>query len=331
MPRSNKPAASFEPVRQALNDAGYGTDVYSDRRMLRDIESRFIPSLTGDATDTEIDNAVTAALVCAKARSESNDGRRGHLCRVLGWRLLSMNDDPAAAKELRKQLREAVERLESHEYGPKLPALTPATGKAIASLSTINPEPVMALFAEIARDSGIAQQDIDSTFQQIEQTAAQTASTRSPSTGLRDALRIIAATMGTPMEDLDQKNLAEALSSLHPLLSWNQGPDGRTVPFRPSTIMWNLTDTHRALALLDTGEDLLLRRAMSRMGAVRHTENFPHEEHEQQSCRTAADWDALLVCQLIDPAAFAWWRASYGDLRPLASLLMEGASGSMEG
>jgi hypothetical protein len=94
--------------------------------------------------------------------------------------------------------------------------------------------------------------------------------------------------------------------------------------------MRNTTDTRRALELLDTGEDVLLRRAMSRMGAVRHTENFPHEEHDLRSCRTAADWDALLVCRLIDPVAFAWWRASYGDLRPLASLLMEAVSGSTE-
>ncbi|WP_327744052.1 hypothetical protein OHO28_21835 [Streptomyces europaeiscabiei] len=46
MSRNNKPPLAFRPVRQALDAAGYGPDVYKDKTFLRDYDVGFIPKLT---------------------------------------------------------------------------------------------------------------------------------------------------------------------------------------------------------------------------------------------------------------------------------------------
>ncbi|MGW0827803.1 hypothetical protein [Streptomyces sp. NPDC002845] len=138
MSRNNKPSIAFRPVRQALNAAGYGLDVYSDQTFLRDIRARFIPHLPVQATAEEIDNAVTAASLCAMARSG------GHLCPVLGWRLLAMNSDRLATQKLRIAIRRGIENLTRYEDGPPIPKINVQSAKAIEALLPLSPEPVLA-------------------------------------------------------------------------------------------------------------------------------------------------------------------------------------------
>lgn len=38
-----------------------------------------------------------------------------------------------------------------------------------------------------------------------------------------------------------------------------------------------------------------------------------------QRCRAAAEWDALVTCQILDPVTHLWWRASHGESGPLLS------------
>ncbi|WP_371589126.1 hypothetical protein [Streptomyces virginiae] len=341
MSRNNKPPTTLGPVRQALNDAGCGPNVYNDRRLLRDYEARFIPRLPVDATAEEIDNAVTAAKVCAIARSG------GHLCPVLGWRLLAMNPDPLATREIRVAVREGVENLKRREYGPPIPKINHQAGKSIEALLSLAHEPVMAMVAHVARSHGISQAEIDTFIKDVQESAEAKPAPRSPNTGLREAFRIMSASMGTPLVELDQKALEDALLAsvtsarrLREILEvqgYKPGnkPSGGLTSLVDMIDAANLTDTERALHLLDAGGDDSVREVVLWVGRVRRTGDFPHEAHQLQKCRAAADWDALLVCQILDPVTFIWWKASYGETGPLLSFttdfLADAARGAREG
>ncbi|MFB6667900.1 hypothetical protein [Streptomyces parvus] len=156
MTRDNKPPHAFRPVRRALDAAGYGPDVYSDKTFLRDCNARFIPKLTADATAEEIDNAALAAELCARARTY------GHPCPAPKARLLAMNPDPGATRELRKALRKGVEnlRLKRPDTGPPPLRINVYSHRAIEALLPLSPEPVLGMFAHIAQAGGVSHDQI---------------------------------------------------------------------------------------------------------------------------------------------------------------------------
>ncbi|WP_327118771.1 hypothetical protein OG206_22240 [Streptomyces sp. NBC_01341] len=340
MSRTNEPPTAFGPVRQALNAAGYGLDVYSDRTLLRDYRARFIPRLPVNATAEEFDNAVTAAKICAMARSG------GHLCPVLGWRMLAMNPDPLATREIRTAIRKGVENLKRYEDGPPIPKINAQSGKAIEALLPVSPKPVLEMVAHLARSRGLSQAQIDTFVKDVQESTGERPDKRSPSTGLRNAFRIMCAEIGEPLTELSQKALDDAFLSSNPParrlreLIEEQGhksgarPSGGMVSLIDMVSTANLTDTDRALRLLDESGNDAVRGAVLHVGQARRTGDFPQEDHHMQRCRAAADWDALMTCQILDPATYLWWRASHGEAGPLLSFathfLAEVARGARE-
>lgn len=326
MSRSNKPPRSFRPVLQALDAAGYGPDIYKEKTFLRDYSAGFIPKLAADATAEEIDNAVLAAELCAKARSV------GHLCPALKWRLLAMNPDPRATRNLRTALRKGVENLKRPEVGPSIPMINVYSGKAIEALLPLSPEPVLRMVAHLARIRGISQEQINAFMKDVQESTGGMHAWR---TGLRQAFEVMCAEMGQPVSRLSQKALEEALLSANPRarrlreLTEEQGykpgamPGDGMVSLIDMVSTTNLTDTDRALRLLDESFDDVVRHRVLRVGQARRTGNFPQEDHHMQRCRPAADWDALITCQILDPLTWAWWEAAYENFDPLLSITTE--------
>ncbi|MGW3389534.1 hypothetical protein [Streptomyces cinereoruber] len=324
MSRHNKPPLAFRPVRQALDAAGYGPDVYKDKTFLRDYNAGFIPKLTADATAEEIDNAVLAAKVCAGARTA------GQLCPGVKGRLLAMNPDPGAARNLRTALRKGVENLlKRPETGPPPPRINAHSQKAIEALLPLSPKPVLAMYVHRARIRGISQGQIVAFLEDVQNA---TGGKRAWRTGLREAFGVMCAEMGQPLSTLSQKALEEAFLSANPRarrlreLMQEQGykpgltrGDGM-VGLIDMISTANLTDTDRALRLLDESSDVDLQSSVLHVGQARRTGRFPHEDHHMQRCRVAADWDALITCQILDPYTSAWWKAAYGDFRPLLGI-----------
>ncbi|AQU68740.1 hypothetical protein [Streptomyces niveus] len=327
MSRNNKPPLAFRPVRQALDAAGYGPDVYADKTFLLDYRKGFIPKPTVDATAEEIDNAVLAAELCARARFV------GQLCPGVKGRLLAMNPDPGATRELRTRLRKGVENLlKRPEFGPAPPRINVYSQKAIEALLPLSPKPVLAMFVHLAQIHGLSQDQINAFLGDVEKAPG---GKRACKTGLRDAFGVMCVEMGQPLRGLSRKILEEAFLSANPRarrlreLMVEQGyKPGSTrgdgmVSLIDMVSTANLTDTKRALRLLDESSDVVLRQSVLRVGQARRTGRFPHEDHHLQRCRAAADWDALITCQILDPRTSAWWKASYGDFRPLLGIATE--------
>ncbi|MFE9366396.1 hypothetical protein ACFYNN_27165 [Streptomyces sp. NPDC006978] len=327
MSRDNKPPLAFRPVRQALDAAGYGPDVYKDKTFLRDYDVGFIPKLTADATPEEIDNAVLAAELCAGARTA------GQLCPGVKGRLLAMNPDPGATRNLRTALRKGVENLlKRPETGPPTPRINVYSQRAIEALLPLSPEPVLGMLAHLAQIRGLSQDQIVAFLKDVQEA---TGGKRAWRTGLREAFEVMCAEMGQPLSPLSQKALEEAFLSANPRArrlrelmeeqGYKPGPtrgDGM-VSLIDMVSTANLTDTDRALRLLDESSDVVLRGGVLRVGQARRTGHFPHEDHHMQRCRVAADWDALITCQILDPRTSAWWKAAYGDFRPLFGIATE--------
>ncbi|MFE2234159.1 hypothetical protein ACFXA4_16540 [Streptomyces sp. NPDC059442] len=327
MSRNNKPPLAFRPVRQALDAAGYGPDVYKDKTFLRDYDVGFIPKLTADATAEEIDNAVLAAELCARARTA------GQLCPGVKGRLLAMNPDPGATRNLRTALRKGVENLlKRPEIGPPPPRINVYSQKAIEALLPLSPKPVLGMIVRLAQIRGISQDQIDAFLEDVQKA---TGGKRAWRTGLREAFGVMCAEMGQPLSTLSQKALEEAFLSANPRArrlrelieeqGYKPGPtrDDDMVSLIDMVSTANLTDTDRALRLLDESSDVVLRSSVLRVGQARRTGHFPHENHHMQRCRVAADWDALITCQILDPRTSAWWKAAYGDFRPLLGIATE--------
>ncbi|GAA2957305.1 MULTISPECIES: hypothetical protein [Streptomyces] len=327
MTRNNKPPLAFRPVQQALDATGYGPDVYPDKTFLRDYNAGFIPKPTVDATAEEIDNAVLAAELCARARPD------GQPCPAVKGRLRAMNPDPGATRELRATLREGVKNLlKRPETGPAAPRINVYSHRAIEALLPLSPEPVVGMVAHLAQIRGLSQDQIVAFLKDVQEA---TGGKRAWRTGLRDAFGVMCAEMGQPLSPLSQKALEEAFLSANPrarrLRELMEEQGYKPVPTRGDGMVSlidmvstaNLTDTDRALRLLDESSDVVLRQSVLRVGQARRTGRFPHEDHHLQRCRVAADWDALITCQILDPRTSAWWKAAYGDFRPLLGIATE--------
>ncbi|MEU2100227.1 hypothetical protein ABZ741_35645 [Streptomyces globisporus] len=327
MTRDNKPPRAFRPVRRALDAAGYGPDVYADKTFLLDCNARFIPKLTADATAEEFDNVVLAAELCARARSY------GHLCPALKARLLAMDPDPGATRELRKALRKGVENLlkkRPDDAGPPPPRINVYSHRAFEALLPLSPEPVLGMFVHIAQAGGLSHDQIVAFLKDVQGTPR--AKPAVWKANLREAFRIMRNNMGHSLHEnpLDRDALEDAFLAANPrairlrkLLNYKPkstpDSDNDIVSLLDMVSTANLTDTKRALRLLDESDDVVLRDNVLLVGRARRTGGFPHEEHHLQRCRAAADWDALITCQILDPRTCAWWTAAYGDFRPLRS------------
>lgn len=324
MTRDNKPPRAFRPVRRALDAAGYGPDVYADKTFLLDGKARFIPKLTADATAEEFDNVVLAAELCARARTY------GHPCPALKARLLAMNLDPGATRELRKALRKGVENLLKRPDGPLPPRINVYSHRAIEALLPLSPEPVLGMFAHIAQAGGLSHDQIVAFLKDVQETPR--AKPAVWKANLREAFRTMCNNMGHSLHEnpLDRDVLEDAFLAANPragrlreLLNYKPkstpDSDNDIVSLLDMVSTANLTDTKRALRLLDESDDVVLRDTVLLVGRARRTGGFPHEEHHLQRCRAAADWDALITCQILDPRTLAWWKAAYGDFRHLRS------------
>ncbi|MFB8382721.1 hypothetical protein [Streptomyces rubiginosohelvolus] len=325
MTRDNKPPHAFRPVRRALDAAGYGPDVYGDKRFLLDYTEGFIPKLTADAPAEEFDNVVLAGELCARARTY------GHPCPALKVRLLAMNLDPGATRELRKALRKGVENLlkkRPDDAGPLPPRINVYSHRAIEALLPLSPEPVLGMFAHLAQAGGFSHGEIVAFLKDVQGTPR--AKPAVWKANLREAFGIMCANMGHPLNEnpLDRDALEVAFLAANPrairlreLLNYEPkstpDSDNVIVSLLDMVSTANLTDTTRALRLLDESDDVVLRERVLLVGQARRTGGFPHEEHHLQRCRAAADWDALITCQILDPRTLAWWMAANGDFRPL--------------
>ncbi|MFF3975019.1 hypothetical protein ACFYZ6_34925 [Streptomyces rubiginosohelvolus] len=325
MTRDNKPPHAFRPVRRALDAAGYGPDVYGDKRFLLDYNEGFISKLAADATAEEFDNVVLAAELCARARTY------GQPCPALKVRWLAMNPDPGATHELRAALRKGVENLLKRPDGPPPPRLNVHSHRAIESLLPLSPEPVLGMFAHIGQAGGFSHGEIVAFLKDVQETPR--AKPGVWKANLRKAFRIMCANMGPSLHEnpLERDLLEDAFLAANPravrlreLL--NHKPkstpdsDNGIASLLDMVSTANLTDTDRALRLLDESDDVVLRATVLVVGRARRTGGFPHEEHHLQRCRVAANWDALITCQILDPRTFAWWMAANGDFRPLRSV-----------
>ncbi|WP_030705788.1 MULTISPECIES: hypothetical protein [unclassified Streptomyces] len=327
MTRDNKPPRAFRPVRQALDAAGYSPDVYADKTFLRDYNEGFIPKPTADAPAEEFDNAVLAAELCARARTY------GHPCPALKVRWLAMNPDPGATRKLRKALRKGVENLlkkRTDDPGPPPPRINVHSHRAIESLLPLSPEPVLGMFAHIGQAGGFSHGEIVAFLKDVQETPR--AKPGVWKANLREAFRIMCANMGPSLHEnplerdrLEKAFLAANLRAVRLRELLNHTPkstpdsDNGIVSLLDMVSTANLTDTGRALRLLDESDDVVLRATVLVVGRARRTGGFPHEEHHLQRCRVAADWDALITCQILDPRTFAWWAAANGDFRYLRS------------
>ncbi|WP_331726890.1 hypothetical protein OG215_41470 (plasmid) [Streptomyces globisporus] len=322
MTRDNKPPRAFRPVRRALDAAGYGLDVYADKTFLLDYNARFIPKLTADAPAEEFDNVVLAGELCARARTY------GHLCPALKARLLAMNLDPGATRELRETLRRGVENLLKRPDGPLPPRINVYSHRAIEALLPLSPEPVLGMFAHFAQAGGFSHGQIVAFLKDVQGTPRAKPAVWKAS--LRKGFGIMCANMGHSLHEnpLDRDALEVAFLAANPrairlreLLNYEPkstpDSDNDIVSLLDMVSTANLTDTTRALRLLDESDDVVLREKVLLVGRARRTGGFPHEEHHLQRCRAAADWDALITCQILDPRTFAWWMAANGDFRPL--------------
>ncbi|MGW8491420.1 hypothetical protein [Streptomyces sp. NPDC055886] len=324
MTRDNKPPRAFRPVRRALDAAGYGPDVYADKTFLLDYTKDFIPKLTADATAEEFDNVVLAAELCARARTY------GHLCPALKARLLAMNPDPGATRELRQTLRRGVENLLKRPDGPLPPRINVYSHRAIEALLPLSPEPVLGMFAHIAQAGGLSHGQIVAFLKDVQGTPRAKPAVWKAS--LREAFGIMCDDIGHSLHEnpLNRDALENAFLAANPragrlreLLNYEPkstpDSDNDIVSLLDMVSTANLTDTTRALRLLDESDDAVLRENVLLVGRARRTGGFPHEEHHLQRCRAAADWDALITCQILDPRTLAWWKAAYGDFRHLRS------------
>ncbi|MEU5137709.1 hypothetical protein [Streptomyces californicus] len=329
MTRDNTPPRAFRPVRRALDAAGYGPDVYADKTFLRDYTAGFIPKLTADATAKEFDNVVLAAQLCARARIY------GHLCPGLKGRLRAMNPDPGATRKLRKALRDSVENLKRSR--PPTPRNNVYSHRAFEALLPLSPEPVLAMFAHIAHIGGLSHDQVVAFLNSVQETPRAKPAVRKAN--LLDAFLIMCDEMGHSLHEnpVNRDVLEKAFLAANPRarrlreLLKQHGYEPKSTPVSGDDIVGlldivstaNLTDTDRALQLLDESSDVVLRDSVLRVGRARRTGGFPHEEHHLQRCRPAADWDALITCQILDPRTSAWWRAAYGDFRPLLGIATE--------
>ncbi|MFJ3090153.1 hypothetical protein [Streptomyces sp. NPDC086838] len=324
MTRDNKPPLAFRPVRGALDAAGYGPDVYADKTFLLDYTAGFIPKLTADATAEEFDNVVLAAKLCARARTY------GHLCPALKGRLRAMNPDPGVTRKLRKALRDGVENLLKPPR-PPTPRINVYSHRAIEALLPLSPEPVLGMFAHLAQIGGLSHDQIVAFLKDVQETPRAKPAVRKAN--LLKAFLIMCDEMGHSLHEnpVNQDVLEKAFLAANPRarrlreLLKQCGYKPKSTPVNGNGIVGlldmvstaNLTDTDRALQLLDESSDVVLRDSVLLVGRARRTGGFPHEDHHLQRCRPAADWDALITCQILDPRTFAWWRAAYGDFRPL--------------
>ncbi|GHF92744.1 hypothetical protein NEH83_37050 [Streptomyces sp. JUS-F4] len=330
MTRDNKPPRAFRPVRQALDAAGYGPDVYADKTFLLDYTAGFIPKPPADATAEEFDNVVLAAKLCARARTY------GHLCPALKGRLRAMNPDPGVTRELRKALREGVENLLKRPR-PPTPRLNVYSHRAIEALLPLSPEPVLGMIAHLAPIWGFSHDQIVAFLKDVQETPR--AKPAVWKANLLTAFLIMCDEMGQSLHEnpLNQTALEEAFLAANPRagrlreLLVQQGYTPKSTPDQANDMVSlfdmvstaNLTDTKRALQLLDESDDVVLRGTVLLVGRARRTGGFPHEDHHFQRCRAAADWDALITCQILDPRTFAWWKAAYGDFRSLRGVATE--------
>lgn len=210
MTRDNKPPRAFRPVRRALDVAGYGPDVYADKTFLLDYTKSFVPKPTADATAEEFDNVVLAAELCARARTY------GHPCPALKARLLAMNPDPGATRQLRKALRKGVENLLKRPDGPLPPRINAYSHRAIEALLPLSPEPVLGMFAHIAQAGGFSHDQIVAFLKDVQGTPkAKPAVWKS---NLRDAFGTMCNNMGHSLHEnpLDRDALEDAFLAANP-------------------------------------------------------------------------------------------------------------------
>ncbi|MBD2829916.1 hypothetical protein ID875_21370 [Streptomyces globisporus] len=271
---------------------------------------------------------VLAAELCARARTY------GHPCPAMKGRWLAMNPDPGATRELRKALRKGVENLLKRPDGPRPPRLNVHSHRAIESLLPLSPEPVLGMFAHIGQAGGFSHGEIVAFLRDVQETPrARPAVWKA---NLREAFRIMCANMGPSLHEnpLERGRLEKAFLAANPravrlreLLNYQPkstpDSDNGIVSLLDMVSTANLTDTDRALRLLDESDDVALRETVLLVGRARRTGGFPHEEHHLQRCRVAADWDALITCQILDPRTFAWWAAANGDFRHIRSFATE--------
>ncbi|WP_327436602.1 MULTISPECIES: hypothetical protein [unclassified Streptomyces] len=206
--------------------------------------------------------------------------------------------------------------------------------RAIEALLPLSPEPVLGMFAHLAylaQIGGLSHDQTVAFLKDVQETPR--AKPAVWKANLRKAFGIMRAEMGHSLYEnpLNQGVLEEDFLSANPRarrlreLLEQQGYEPKSTPVNDNGIVGlldmvstpNLTDTDRALQLLDESSDVVLRDNVLLVGRARRTGGFPHEDHHIQRCRAAADWDALITCQILDPRTFAWWKAAYEDFRPL--------------
>ncbi|MFE4263365.1 hypothetical protein [Streptomyces sp. NPDC056883] len=311
------PPAALAPVRAILDRDGYGPLVYSDELLRRDRVNRFIP-LPGRAGAT-VDDAVQAALVCARGRRGT-----GHLCPVVGWYLLARSPEPEALSKLREALDTAVVRVAGRAArgALQLPAVSSDMGDDIGERTAKTARGVRDALTRLVEaavqgeDRREFQAVVDELF--VEQGTPR----RSPAAAFREVAKVIYAAAGAPLSDDDVAAIMEAASRsddqaglLYGLLAADESLREHT---RGPAVA--VTDFAYLRTLLADADPERLRETTLRIFSPQ-TKGMGHADlqdqgvipHGGEACKPACDHTAWMLCFLLDPANRRMWELVQGD------------------
>ncbi|MER6345765.1 hypothetical protein ACWC10_14900 [Streptomyces sp. NPDC001595] len=300
-------------VHATLERKGLTGANYNAERLRRDRSEGLVP-LPGRC-GTTAEDAVLSMFVLAMARAET-----GHLCPAIRWYLLALNSELDATEKLRKQLRDALERVEKRGFTvPKLPTQAEPNFSeerdARMHRASADARQLMLsltdLLAEGERRQRVLER-IEAVFPETEQDPGR----RSAAAAVRGLHQVFSQALGGPLsaEDWTRMMLQAArfddqADVLRCLIAEREG-----ITASVAHSARGMTDPVVVRGLLNDSPDELLRHTALVVLSRRRLGSVTCQGHLGRGCRPACDDVAWLLCLLLDPPVRRMWELHQGDV-----------------